>query len=122
MLSLAEAQMRMNGRYGGSESNFPCDYCITDECPCHKYEGMTHVDSPQYLEMTDAEQLFLRNIIKFVVIHYGNIKVGYPCETMNRWLFGLDDMTRDDPAKTAPVRRSRRTNGFLPHFHGGPAT
>jgi len=55
MLSLEEAQMRMNGRYGGSYSNFPCDYCITDECPCHKYEEIPLVDSPQYWEMSDSD-------------------------------------------------------------------
>ena len=93
MLSLEEAQMRMNGRYGGSASNFPCDYCVTspDECPCHKYEEMTLVDSPQYWEMSDSERFFIVGVVEYICIHYGNIKVGYPCETMNRWLFGLDD-------------------------------
>ena len=123
MLSLAEAQMRMNGRFGGSKSRFPCDDCTLDGsfhlCPDDKYSPMTLGSSPQFKEMSDAEKSHLLDDIGFIRAHYGNFKVGYPCETMNRWLFGLDDMTRDDPAKTAPVRRSRRTNGFLPHFQSG---
>jgi len=92
MISPEEAQKRMNGRYGGSKSFFPCSVCIIDhDCPCETYELIGISDSPQWKEMSDDEKALFKRCRDIARHRLGNAKIGYPCETLNRWLFGLDD-------------------------------